>query len=875
MCFFKRFLLNRFFRQEEAKKPSLQERFQSFQELLHANNEALELMGDMDARYFGENPPLDRQYIRATYHKIRERVYQMVESLNQMVPDRYARLYKVFEQVDQSIQKKVFGQREIPISPLTLSFAHITQEMNEKVGGKNANLGEMRNRLDLPVPDGYAITSHAYRIFIEENVLDSETKKKLGTLNIHDPDALSGISGKIRQSILSAQIPPVLEEAILGSYDQLARRLGMEIPVSVRSSAVREDSDISFAGQYATALNVRRENLLSTYKEILASKFTPQAIFYWKEKGFSEEDIPMAVGCQAMIPAKMNGVMYSQDPNRPDRNVVIISAIWGLGELSVDGQGSPNVYLVSRESGKILEKRIPKQEMMFVCREGTGIVERPVPEADQEKPCLDEEGMQKLFHYALKLEAHYQKPQDIEWAIDPEGKIYILQTRLLKISSNRKERKEKISDDLFAHQVLIDWGVVAAPGAGTGPVYLAMEDRDLDHFPPGGVLVVKRTSPKYITVMNRASAIITDVGNVTGHMASLAREYQVPTIVDTKEATKILRKGQVVTVDALRNRVFDGVVEELISKDQKVEKELRRETPVLKKWEGIHSSIVRLNLVDPKSETFIPERCRTFHDLTRFIHETSILEMFRFNELEKSPGQEEAKKLMSDLPINLYVIDLGGGLVPLHRPTKTIQPEDFASWPLKALWRGLTHPDVRWTGVVEVDLKGFASVMINTLSDSARYGNTMGERSYALISKEYMNFSSRLAYHFSTVDAYCSQVKNNNYITFHFMGGGSSSERRSRRARFIGGVLENLDFDVEIKGDWLLARLMKYEWEALEEKLDYLGRLMCCARQLDMVMYSDHVVDWYIKAFLKGNYAFEKRPAVEKETFYSRKGRRL
>ncbi|MGE5253586.1 MAG: PEP/pyruvate-binding domain-containing protein, partial [Planctomycetaceae bacterium] len=555
--------------------------------------------------------------------------------------------------------------------------------------------------------------------------------------------------------------------------------------------------------------------------------------------------------------------------------VVIISAIWGLGELSVEGHGSPNVYLVSREGGKILEKRIPRQEAMFVCREGTGIVERPVPPDDQEKPCLDEEAIQKLFHYALKLEGHYQEPQDIEWAIDPEGKIYLLQARLLRISFHREEKKEKISDDLLGSRVLIDWGVVAAPGAGAGPVYLAMEARDLDHFPPGGVLVVKSASPKYITVMNRASAIITDVGNVIGHMASLAREFQVPTIVDTKEATKILRKGQVVTVDALRNRVFDGIVEELIRKDEKGEKEPRRETSVLKKWEEIHSSIVRLNLVDPKSETFTPERCQTFHDLTRWIHETSILEIFRFNELEKSPGQGEAKRLISDLPIHLYVIDLGGGLVPPRRPAKTIQPEDFASTPMKALWRGLTHPDVRWTGVVEVDLKGFASVMINTLSDSARYGNTMGEKSYALVSKEYVNFSSRLAYHFSTVDAYCSEVKNNNYITFHFMGGGSSSERRSRRARFIGGVLKSLDFDVEIKGDWLLARLMKYEWGDVEERLDYLGRLMCCARQLDMVMYSDHVVDWYIKAFLNGNYAFEKRPAVEKDTFYSRKGRGL
>jgi pyruvate,water dikinase len=874
MGFFKRFPFNRFFRQEEARKPSLQERFQSFQELLQANNEALELMGDMDEKYSGENYSLDRQHIRASYHKIRERVYQMVESLNRMVPDRYARLYKAFEQVDQAIQKKVFGQREIPVSPLTLPFADITKEMNEKVGGKNANLGEMRNRLGLPVPEGFAITAHAYRIFIEEKVLDSETKKELGTLNIHAPDALSNISGKIRQSILSAQIPPVLEETILDSYDRLANRLGREVPVSVRSSAVREDSDTSFAGQYATVLNVRRENILSSYKEVLASKFSPQAIFYWKEKGFSEEDIPMAVGCQLMVPAKISGVMYSQDPNNPDRQAVIISAIWGLGELSVGSQGSPNVFVLSRKTGQILETRVPQQEKMLTCLEGGGIVERPVPKECRERPCLDGETIQKLFQNALELEEHYRNPQDIEWAVDLEGKIYILQTRLLKISSPAGRNENQISENLSSSSVLIDWGVVAASGVGAGPVYLAGEDRDLDQFPSGGVLVVKHTSPKYIRIMNRASAIITDIGNVAGHMASLAREFQVPTIVDTKEATKILRKGQVVTVDALRNRVYDGVVEELIVKGGKKEETVPEKTPLRKKLEEIRSYILPLNLVDTKAESFTSENCQTFHDLTRFIHETSILEMFRFNGLEKDPGQATARRLISEIPIHLYLIDLGGGLLASDR-AGIVLPEDFASWPMTALWRGLTHPEVRWTGAVQVDLKGFASVMINTLSDSARYGDTMGEKSYALVSREYMNFSSRLAYHFSTVDAYCSEIKNNNYITFHFMGGGSSAERRSRRARFIGGVLKRLDFDVEIKGDWLLARLMKYERREMEEKLDFLGRLLCCARQLDMVMYSDQVVDWYIKAFWQGNYTFEKRPAVEKETFYSRKGRRL
>ncbi|HYB19899.1 MAG TPA: PEP/pyruvate-binding domain-containing protein, partial [Thermodesulfobacteriota bacterium] len=665
MGFFKNLSLRHYLKEKRPKKPSLQERFRSFQELLQANNEALEIMGDMEEKRFINDYLFDRQYIRTSYDKIREKVHQMIKALNRMVPGQYKRLYEVFEEIDQGIEKKVFGRREIPLSPLTLPFANIRQEMKEKVGGKNANLGEMRNRLNLPVPEGFAITAYAYKIFVEEKVMDSETKKEVASLNINDPNALSAFSRKIQESILSTELPQVLEGAILNSYDRLTAPLGKEVPVSVRSSAVREDSDISFAGQYATVLNVRRENIPSTYKEVLASKFSPQAIFYWKEKGFSEEDIPMAVGCQLMIPAKISGVMYSQDPNNLDRHAVIISAIWGLGELSVDSQGSPNVFVLSRKTGQILETRIPRQEEMLACREGGGIVGTPVPKDYRERPCLDVETLQKLFQYALKLEEHYHNPQDIEWVIDPEGNIYILQTRLLKISSTPEENR--ILDVRFARDVLIDWGVIAAPGAGAGPVYLPTEDGDLDQFPRGGVLVAKNTSPKYITVMNRASAIITDVGNVTGHMASLAREFQVPTIVDTKEATRILRKGQLVTVDALRNKIYDGVVEDLILEEERREKENRRKTPVLKKLEELRSTIVPLNLVDAKDQSFTPENCQTLHDLTRFIHETSILEMFRFNDLEKSPEQVEARRLISDIPIHLYVIDLGGGLVPTEK----------------------------------------------------------------------------------------------------------------------------------------------------------------------------------------------------------------
>ena len=284
---------------------------------------------------------------------------------------------------------------------------------------------------------------------------------------------------------------------------------------------------------------------------------------------------------------------------------------------------------------------------------------------------------------------------------------------------------------------------------------------------------------------------------------------------------------------------------------------MRRKTPRLKQVEDLLSRTVLLNLWNAKVDSFKPENCQTFHDLTRFMHEVSVQEMFRLQEWD-SASHEQAKQLVSDTAINLYIIDLGGGLSVPSQGSNSVRPEDIVSRPMRALWRGVTHPKVCWTGMVEIDLKGFASVMLNTLSDSARTGTVLGEKSYAIISKEYMNFSSRLAYHFSTVDAYCSAEQNNNYISFGFMGGGSSTERRSRRVRFIAGVLKNLDFEVEVKGDWLRARLGKYESHAIEQKLDYLGRLMCCARQLDMAMYSDNVVDWYVKAFMQGNYTFKK-----------------
>ncbi|MBA4395505.1 MAG: pyruvate, water dikinase, partial [Desulfobacca sp.] len=299
--------LNRYLKWRKGKGPSLQEKFQAFQALLKANNSALEVMGDMEEKNSSGEYLFDRQYIRASCKAIRDRVFEMVEALNQMVPHRFEQLYPVFEHVDQKIQQMVYGQKEIPKSPFTLPLREITQEMTDQVGGKNANLGEIQNRVGLPIPLGFAITSYAYKVFIEENQLGKQIGKQLDAIGGSDLEAIAVASRKIQQSILLAKIPPPLETAIITSFDRLLTEAGREIPISMRSSAVGEDSDVTFAGQYATALNVRRDHLLQTYKEIVASKFTPRAIFYWKDKGFNEGDIAMSVGCLAMIAARTSG----------------------------------------------------------------------------------------------------------------------------------------------------------------------------------------------------------------------------------------------------------------------------------------------------------------------------------------------------------------------------------------------------------------------------------------------------------------------------------------------------------------------------------------------------------------------------------------
>jgi pyruvate,water dikinase len=821
----------------------LAEKYTHFQALLSANNQVLTLMADMEEKLSGDYL-FDLQYIRAAVSQLHQETGQLVDALNGLGSNRYGALAEALARISCEVEEVLTRRREIPAAPLVIDFEDLNAGMSDVVGGKNANLGEVKNRVGLPVPPGFAISTYAYKVFLDHNHLAVRLTDLLGHWRLDDLDSLARVSEDLKQMILAAQVPPELEAAIAAAYERLAARERRRPLVAMRSSAVGEDLTLTFAGQYATYLNVGPESLASRYKDIVASLFTPRALFYYKNKGFKEEEMAMGVVVMPMVQARASGVLFTRQPDAADQEAAFINAVWGLGKYAVGGVINPDHYLVAYQPpGQVLAQTIPPKEVMLVCRPQGGVEEVAVPPERVNAPCLEPGQMAQLVQWAATLEAHFARPQDVEWALDDDGHLWLLQSRPLQLPA--RKAAEPPARTLKDYVVLIDHGTVACRGVGAGPVFLVRRDEDLRRFPAGSVLVARHTSTKYVTVMPQTAAIITDAGSPTGHMALLAREFRVPTILNTGNATQILAPGQVVTVDANYNNVYAGLIPELL--EPRDNRNDLADSPVFQTLQAVVKKIVPLNLINPQDDAaFAPSHCRTIHDIVRYAHEYSMREMFRLTENEIDTAGEVVD-LDSGLPIKVRILDLGGVLKKSWG--RKVKPEQVDSLPFQAFWKGLTA--MRWAQAKPAGVKSLSSVFVKGEAEVAQGADPWRDQSYVVLSKNYMNFSIRLGYHLSTVEAYVSDQVNDNYLTFGFRGGGSTPERRERRARLIEAIIDHLHLNHQRKGDLIEARLAKYPQEQMLQRLVLMGKLTHYTKQLDMVLFSDSIVDWYIKDFVR------------------------
>jgi pyruvate,water dikinase len=422
-------------------------------------------------------------------------------------------------------------------------------------GGKGANLGEL-TQAGLPVPSGFVVGAPAYAAFCDARELRGEIERRLRAVDVDDAAGLGNAADEIRALIEAEPIPEEVEREIRIAYRELAGG-DRAIPVAVRSSATAEDTEAaSFAGMNETFLNVVGEDdVVSAVRRCWSSLFGARTVFYRAQRGFGQAEMEIAVVVQLQVPATRAGVMFTIDPASGASDRLVIEGALGLGESVVSGSVSPDRYVVAKATLAILAQEVRSKSLAIEVAEAGGMVTREVSPEEAQQPVLTDQEASDLAALGRRIEEHYGAPQDTEWALDGEGKIWILQSR--PITAVGAAGGESGPAAIEEHVLLR--GLGAAPGRVGGAARILQTVADADRLGTGDVLVAHMTAPDWVPLMRRAAAIVTDSGGMTCHAAIVSRELGIPCVVGTQEATKRLRDGELVTVDATRGLVLEGL----------------------------------------------------------------------------------------------------------------------------------------------------------------------------------------------------------------------------------------------------------------------------------------------------------------------------
>ena len=808
-----------------------QRRYHALRLLLAANNAALDTMAEMEAAALGERI-FGMSFVQSRCTAAGVSTRRMVQHLSVLAPGKYDDLFPVLEGIQQRIRATLTTAAPAQDLPLVIPMSDLDRNAVDAVGPKMANLGEVANSLGFRVPPGFVITRRAFALYVEHNDLRPEINRLIQTSEGTQAFGLYDLSSRIQQLVVNGEVPDELAEAIDTSYRALARAMGRRPAMALRSSAAGEDGPAaSFAGQYHTELNVQPENLLDAYRQVVASTYTPQAIQYRLERGLRDDQLAMSVGCIAMVQARSGGVTYTGNPGDPRDPRIFISSTLGLPKAVVDGLYPSDEFVVERGPElRIAERVVADKLESLVSDPVEGVSRERVPADRRSTPSLSDEEALEVARIALRLEAHWGRPQDVEWAIDGSGAVLVLQSRPLQ-QVEIPEHAEPTSSE--AGPPLLEGGICVSPGAAGGTIFRVERDGDALRFPDGAVLLLSHPVPRWAALLGRASAVLASHGGAAGHLATVARELRLPALFGL-DGLERLEQGASITVDASGRAVYSGEVPSLLID--------RSEPPCLMAGSPVHTLLLRslehiapLNLLDPDDVSFRPSSCRTLHDVTRFCHEKAVTEMFDFGREHRFP-KHESKQLHHNVPMQWWVLDLEDGLT--HEITgKYVRLEDITCRPLHALWRGMVA--VPWQGPPAFSGRGFASVLFEATANPALatpFRKPYAQRNYFMISKNFMNLQSRFGFHFAAVEAMLGERDLENYLSFSFKGGAADLTRKAARVRLICDLLAERGFSVTAREDHASARIAGLSADAMIDRIEIVGYLIMHTRQLDMVM---------------------------------------
>ncbi|MGE4263903.1 MAG: PEP/pyruvate-binding domain-containing protein [Desulfovibrio sp.] len=802
-----------------APAAHLRAKYEDFKGLLDADEKSQVLIAELEEVLYAGRA-VDPARVPWLCRRLGATVQAMAQRLAAMHPTRYQRLEEVLRGIDAEVEARLAPPAQQSAPPYLLTLDQCLGKP-ELAGGKAANLAAAA-RAGLNVPPALAVSARAFTLLVEANGLRPRLDRMLRQMDLERPDKLAAQCTGLRELVLSARLPGVLAEAL---QEAAARPELAGGPVAVRSSAVGEDGRLSFAGQYASELNVPPRDLPAAWQRIVAAKYRPRAVAYRIRNGLWDAETPMAVLLMPMIPARCAGALFSREsghgaggePRQTGEESVTIFALPGLGDCLMSGQAAPRVLRLRR-----------------------GLPPAPLDDTGPRDVGLDQDALSGLVRTALALEDHFCAPQEVEWALDHANRLFVLQSRPHRVHD--ADDAPGAGDAALSLAPAPDRAPLAANlprvacGVACGPVFHLRAAADAFTVPKGSVVAVESLSPSLGRCVGRAVAVLAETGSRASHFASIAREFRLPVLTGDPALLRGLADGLMVTVDANAGALYEGRVESLLAghlaaseapdaaglPDQAMQTAGRR-------FPGLAPLVCALSLTDPDSPDFAPQGCRSLHDVVRFCHEKAVAEMFSLAD-RSGRGMHAARRLESPLPLSMYVLDLGGGLEDGGEDARSVRPGDFASVPMRAFWLGLAHAAETWDGAgLHCDWEEFDRISAGIFRKDAKL-----LASYALFSADYLHLLVRFGYHFAVLDSLCAERADGNYIGLRFKGGGGLEEQKLHRLVFLRRVLAGAGFTVRTRGDMLDARYARASQEATCLRLTLLGRLLARTRLMDM-----------------------------------------
>jgi len=832
-------------KKQEAALGWIKARYHIFRVLLANNERALEGLAEAD-RLLAENEP---SRLPATVQDLRDTVLELIDGLNRLTGNAHTGLYSRLAHLERALDEAVDRYSRAP-RRVWLALAEVRPDMRAQAGGKAQPLGTLL-RAGLPVPEGLCITRRACREYLRIAHLEDRLKAVLNEAGTPGAD-LAALSMRARGMVIASAPDQKFERELRAAWEHLAGN--GPLAISVRSSASSEDGgEHSFAGQYASVLGVQSpESLVEAFKLVLASAFSARALAYRIGAGLAGESVDMAVLCQRMVDARTAGVLFSVDPMHPESGRMQLTAVPGLGTQAVSGRAPADVYRPSRslraEDAAETPCEIAEKTVREVQAQSGGLTLKDVPEPERRLPLLSAQEIAALRGHALRIEALAGCPQDIEWAIDHAGQVWILQARPARLG----RAVPAAVPGGASGEVLLSGGVGASPGKAAGRLVVARTRQELDaaaKAPRPVVLALHQSLVDAASLVPQVAGLLVDMGNPLDHLAGLSRELGIPMITGLGAATTALPPGDWVLADADNGQVL--AVDPLVWQDAP-----RPPAPRKARSDdastAVRGLVLPLNLTDAYGPTFSVMECRSLHDLVRYTHEKAVMALFETGDAIAEENFSLVRRLKDPAGLLFLIIDLGGGLVPGRRTE--IAAADILSAPLAALCRGMATPGLRWG--TPPPIAGLGGLLTRGMLD-ARSERPVGNPNYALVARDYLNLNARVDFHFALIDAVCGVNPRENAIRFRFKGGGTARIQRERRAVFVEEVLRREEFFTTRQGDMVTAVLSEGSRETLLAKLEMLGRFLGFSRLLDAVMVNDGMPGRVAEAFLSGDYALQ------------------